>query len=221
MLAVCKRIFIVTVVGATMAAFIFGATNAATIAVDFKPAEDAGAYTPFEGATVRLSQAYPQVAESDTLTSGLPNGASSLQERYEDWLVVCSGRTEKDTIARRCAVSQQQASQQTGQRILSMELSRREDGLEASLFLPFGLILNKGVTLQVDSGEASQPFPFRTCRSVGCVVPLWFDASYVAVLKQGATLKLTAIADGEVASLFTISLKGFGAAVARLNALTE
>lgn len=168
-----------------------------------------------------VAQAAAQSAPDQT--SSLPGGASSLQESYEDWVVVCATQPGPDGQApvKQCAMTQQQASQQGGQRVLAIELRPTDAGFEAALFLPFGLALDNGVTLQIDDGQPTGPYRFRTCLPAGCMVPMTFNPDYMTALQKGAALKLEATADGGADAPFTISLKGFGAAAARLSALAK
>jgi len=150
--------------------------------------------------------------------TALPGGANSVQETFESWTVSCVQTGD----AKRCALSQQQTDQQSRQRVLAIELNAgAPDKVEGALVLPFGLALDRGVTLQVDDGQAGPPLRFRTCLPVGCVVPLSFDAKLLAALRKGAALKVNAVADGGKDTPFTISLKGFPAALDRTAALAK
>src|SRR5262245_65857169 len=106
--------------------------------------------------------------------NGLPGGASSLQETYQDWSLACQGG---ESVV--CAVSQEQ-TQQNGQRVLAIELRRSKGGaLAGNLALPFGLLLDAGATLQIDDGAAFEPLRFETCLPSGCLVPLAFDTAAI------------------------------------------
>ncbi|GEM_PF-1139692 len=168
-----------------------------------------------------VAQAAPQLAASQG--SSLPGGASSLRESYQDWMVMCATQpaAEGQPVIKRCAMSQQQASQQGGQRVLAIEMKPTGTAFEAALFLPFGLALDKGVTLQIDEGQPSNSYRFQTCLPAGCIVPLTFDSSYVAVLQKGTSLRIKAVSDGGAETPFSVSLKGFAAAAARVAALTK
>jgi invasion protein IalB len=93
--------------------------------------------------------------------------------------------------------------------------------VDGALVLPFGLALDRGVTLQVDDAPAGPALRFRTCLPAGCVVPLSFDARLVAALRKGAALKINAAADNGKDAVFTISLKGFPAALDRTAVLAK
>jgi invasion protein IalB len=164
------------------------------------------------GACAVLSMGGP-VWGKDT---ALPGGASSLQETYQDWQIAC--RIVDKTKS--CSMSQQQVGKKN-QRVLAVELQAGSDGaVTGVLVLPFGLLLDKGVTLQIDDKPALAPLRFRTCMPVGCLVPLSFDSDRVSSLGKGTALKLKATAsDADQEVVLTVSLKGFAAALDRMKAL--
>ncbi|MFX7140837.1 invasion associated locus B family protein, partial [Acinetobacter baumannii] len=65
--------------------------------------------------------------------------------------------------AKRCGLTQEQTNQQTRQRVLAMEVTLVGDRMEGVLLLPFGLVLDQGVVLQIDEQPQGQPLRFRTC----------------------------------------------------------
>lgn len=167
------------------------------------------------GLLAALALAPPAFAQPSGV---LPGGANSLQETFENWIVAC---VQQDA-GKRCAVSQQQADQQSHQRVLAIELTASSpDAAAGTLVLPFGLALDSGVTLQIDDAPAGPPLRFRTCLPGGCLVSLSFDAARTAALRKGANLKVNAVADGGKEAVFTISLKGFPAAFDRMAALAR
>lgn len=143
---------------------------------------------------------------------------SSLAETYDDWSVACSTTDG----SRRCVLSQRQVHQ-SGQRVLTLELEPVGGaGAQGRLALPFGLYLDKGVSLGVDDATGSEPSPFRTCMPIGCIVALTFTEETIKLLRGGKVLKLVAFAsDTEKEVSFSISLKGFGAALDRTIALMQ
>jgi invasion protein IalB len=157
-------------------------------------------------------------ASAQDPASTLPGGASSLQETYGDWLVACS---QLET-GKRCTFSQRQA-RQDGQRVLGVELAvTPQQIVTGALVLPFGLELDAGVSLQVDDTEARPPLRFSTCLPAGCVVPLAFDAPMLIALRRGSALKLNVRAAGATEPLsFSISLRGFSAALDRISELVR
>lgn len=149
--------------------------------------------------------------------SGLPGGASSLNETYKDWRVACAQQGN----AKRCALSQIQA-QQNGRRVLAIELNIPSNNtVSGTLVLPFGLALDSGVSFQIDEKPAMQPLRFRTCMPGGCLVSVSFDAATVTALRAGTALKIKATVDGGAVAPFSISLQGFATALDRVGVLSR
>jgi len=161
---------------------------------------------------LQLSQAQAARAQ----TASLPGGATSLQETFQDWQVACAVRAN----GKRCALSQQQFGQNR-QRLLAIELMPGDGAsIIGTLVLPFGLLLEAGVTTQIDDKPAGKPLRFRTCLPAGCVVPLQFDGAAAAALRAGTTLKFIATpSERNEPMAFSISLKGFPAALSRTAVL--
>jgi invasion protein IalB len=161
----------------------------------------------------------PAPAGSSPPASALPNGASSLQETYQDWQVNCV----QQGTGKRCALTQQQTDQRSHQRVLAIELDSFSTHKSAgALVMPFGLALDRGVTFQIDDGAVGQPMRFRTCLPAGCIVPISFDSATIAALRKGTSLKIAAaIAEDDRDAGFTVSLKGFSDAFDRAAALTH
>ncbi|WP_162894638.1 invasion associated locus B family protein [Rhizobium terrae] len=156
---------------------------------------------------------------AQTSSSTLPNGASSLNESYQDWVVLCSASDK----GRLCVMTQQQRRQDTDQLVLAMELSSiSANEIKGTLVLPFGLRLADGVTLQIDDGAVSKPLAFTTCLPAGCIVPLSLDAAMVKALRAGTVLRLVTKAHdtGQNVGL-SVSLKGFAAAQDRAVTLAK
>jgi invasion protein IalB len=150
--------------------------------------------------------------------SSLPGGATSLRETYDDWVVACavpqSGKT--------CAMQQELKAQQTGQRVLAIELQPKGAGAAGTLVLPFGLALANGASLQIDDGAAGTPLRFSTCLPAGCIVSLDLDAKMLAGLRKGTALNVKVTpADGGAETQLAISLKGFASAFDRTAALLK
>lgn len=146
--------------------------------------------------------------------SALPGGASSVQEAYQDWRVICTQQEGSDPA---CTFSQTQ-SNQNNQRVLAIELTTADGGktMNGNLVLPFGLLLDAGAGLQVDEGKSGKANRFSTCIPGGCIVPLIFDAATMATLRAGQKLNVHArVADGNKEMSFPISLKGFAQALDR------
>jgi invasion protein IalB len=148
--------------------------------------------------------------------AAVPDGPSSLREVYQDWSVTCSVREK----ARVCSLAQDQV-QQNGQRLLAVEIAARPDGsTTATLLLPFGILLDPGVTLQIDDQPPLSPQRFRTCLPTGCVSVFTVDRPTLEKLRGGSVLKLNVTTDAETPLSFPVSLRGLTAALDRMVALS-
>ena len=149
----------------------------------------------------------------------LPGGASALSETYRDWTVSCSLQNG----ARVCAASQAQTQQNSGQRVLAIEIATPSQGAATgTLVLPFGLALEAGITLAIDDRPAGKSLHFRTCLPAGCTVPLSLDPAMLTALRAGTTLKVRAVAAADSAEIvLPISLQGLAPALDRLSALAK
>ena len=155
-------------------------------------------------------------ASAQQQVAAVPNGPSSLREAYQDWSVACSVQ-EKAKI---CSLSQDQV-QQNGQRLLAVEVQRHPDGsATATLLLPFGILLDSGVTLQIDDKPPFSQLRFRTCLPTGCVAVFTIDPLTLGKMREGTVLKLNVTTAAETQLTFPVSLRGLAAALDRVAALS-
>lgn len=153
------------------------------------------------------------VAQNSTSGAQLPNGASSINESYADWIVDCR-IVENQKL---CLMSQAQGNGQTGQRYFAIELRMPKDGkTEGTILMPFGLNLDAGATLKLDDKSLGQGLRFSTCVPQGCLLPVSFPTIATDAMKIGKTLVVASLnlGNGEVVT-FNISLNGFVAALNR------
>lgn len=154
--------------------------------------------------------------------SGLPGGASSLQESYDAWSVACrvatdaAGKTQKQ-----CGMSQVQIDKASGKHVLEVDVAPVDTGAAVTLVLPFGLDLTQGPMLQLDAADPGPALSYRTCLPVGCVVRAQIDAKMLSALRAGKVLKIKTHADNGSPADFQVSLTGFGAAFDRVTALLK
>ena len=167
-------------------------------------------------AVVMAALALPAVAQQAVT---LPGGASAVTETHGDWTVRCQVRQPEGRIS--CLVQQEQVDNQSRQRLLAMEVVPNGDGVLGTLILPFGLDLDKGVTVSVDEGQRLPNLRFRTCLPQGCMVSLSLAADMTGAMRSGGALKVAAIADGGAPTPFTVSLSGFASALARAQELSK
>ncbi|MEJ5025491.1 invasion associated locus B family protein [Brucella anthropi] len=154
----------------------------------------------------------------------LPNGATSLREQYADWTVLCGIATDGDKKTKVCSMQQEQVRQVKNgpsQRVLAVELQAKDKGLQGVLVLPLGLKLDKGATLKIDDGKASNASPFRTCVLAGCIVDVVADDKMAASLGKGKTIAVKTVSDDGKDADFAISLNGFQNAMNRVSELMK
>ena len=171
-------------------------------------------------AGVLIATSHPAAIKAQGTPSTLPGGATSLREAHGDWTVGCSLQGQPATKV--CSLGQEQTDGRTNQRVLAIELRAiSKDAARATVVLPFGLDLQKGMTLQVDDAKAAGPWPIRTCLPIGCLADSEIDAATLAALGKGTSLKLNLTADGGKEMTFSVSLKGFAGAYARTLELAK
>ena len=155
----------------------------------------------------------PAAQPADATKPQLPGGASALSETHGDWTVNCQV-TGTNKV---CSLSHQQFNKQSGQRLLAIELTTKTgQDSTGTLALPFGLALANGISLEIDDKKLDGTLQFNTCQAVGCLVPVTFDADITPLMQNGTTLKINATAADTTQPIsFTISLNGFGSALAR------
>jgi invasion protein IalB len=158
-----------------------------------------------------------QAPSSGAAPAQLPGGAQAVNETFQDWQMSCV----QAQGGKRCAVSQQQLDEKTRQRVLVFELQPRGDKAEGVLVLPFGLALDKGVTVKAGEAELGPALRFKTCLPQGCVVPLNLDAKAMALLRKASALTVGVVSDAGQPANLSVSLKGFSSAFERATALAR
>ncbi|MDH4982412.1 invasion associated locus B family protein [Hyphomicrobium sp. D-2] len=170
------------------------------------------ALAPF---TALAQTAAPAAPANAATVSTLPGGAQAINEAFQDWTMTCV----QPAGGKRCAITQQQADAKTRQRLIAVELQPIGDKAEGVLVLPFGLLLDKGVTLKAGATELGA-LRFKTCLPQGCVVPLTLDAKALTTLRGAKDpLTVTAFNDAGGPLAFAVSVNGFGPALNRAAAL--
>lgn len=156
-----------------------------------------------------------QQAAPSAAPSVLPGGAQAINEAFQDWMVQCVSSDG----GKRCSISQQQADANIRQRLLAIELQPKGEKADGVLVLPFGILIDKGVTFKVGDTSLGS-LRFKTCLPQGCLVPFSFDAKSLALLRaENAPLSIGAQNDAKQPLAFSVSVKGFGQALDRATSL--
>jgi invasion protein IalB len=109
---------------------------------------------------------------------------------------------------------QEQDSQQTRQRVLSLSIAfvPSLDRHALQISVPLDIAIPKGVTVQTDS-YTSPVLKYRRCDRNGCYVEQAVDNGLIESLAKGAAAgKVNIVADNGKAYTLNFSLKGFAAA---------
>ncbi|MEM6587021.1 MAG: invasion associated locus B family protein [Pseudomonadota bacterium] len=131
-------------------------------------------------------------------------------EDFKDWAVRCSGEGDD----KRCSMNQTlRSAGENNDWLLRIELNQGQEGTaQGFLVIPFGMDINKGVSMSIDGG-ARFNLPYRTCQSFGCVVPINFSGPAVEAMKKGETVEVTIYTlEGGSSFNLPVSLRGFTAA---------
>ncbi|HKB95901.1 MAG TPA: invasion associated locus B family protein [Rhizomicrobium sp.] len=128
----------------------------------------------------------------------------------EDWFVRCFPVQSPSP----CDIFQEEDSQQTRQRILSLSIAYvpSMDRHAVQVTVPLEMSIPKGLTIQTDN-YTSPVLKYRRCDRSGCYVEMAVDNALVEALsKSGPAGKVNVVADNGKSYALSFSLKGFAAA---------
>ncbi|MEX0430978.1 invasion associated locus B family protein [Spiribacter insolitus] len=175
--------------------------------------------------------AFALVFASGTATAQSNNSEPALQPqgeqpqaevraRHENWIVRCQPAPEEAFGASEfCEMYQQVSEQESEQTVLEVVIGYPQDaGQPVALFnLPLGMRLPPGVQMQVDDNEPIQ-FPVQLCLGSGCRADIELGETLIGQMRAGTEAVLT-IVDPQGRNVeIPMSLLGFSAALAELQA---
>jgi invasion protein IalB len=135
-----------------------------------------------------------------------PAGDAAAANPSQNWLKVCDPLADgkKACIMRQVVLANGQ--------FLGSFLLRDDPGQQSRLLavaaVPLGVLLPFGLTWQIDGGKPIR-VPFMLCDPQSCATQLVINEAYVASLKKGSTLKLTAKNRQNKDLVININLAGF------------
>jgi len=147
----------------------------------------------------------------------LPNGASAINEVYEDWTIDC----RLSETGKVCRLSQAQGNSQTGRRVFAIELDAPRNGrAEGTVLMPLGVKLDAGAIVKLDDKNLGQGLRFSACAQQGCIASITLPTASIDAMRKAQALSIASLglANNEPI-VFKISLKGFSAAIDRLTQL--
>ena len=139
-------------------------------------------------------------------------------ETFTDWELRC------DTESRGCFMYQL-ASDSSGNPVSELTLVQLPAGEEAvagvTAITPLGTLLNEGLVMQVDQGQARQ-YPYNWCTRSGCFVRFGLTQAEVNAMKAGrvARMRLLSASAPDQPVILEVSLSGFTAAYEALGKKT-
>jgi invasion protein IalB len=170
--------------------------------------------TPAEPAAP-TEQAAPPAPAADGAAA--PAAGAAAANPAQNWLKVCDPLADgkKACIMRQVVLANGQ--------FLGSFLLRDDPGQESRLLaiaaVPLGVLLPFGLTWQIDGGKPIR-VPYMLCDPQSCATQLVVNEAYVASLKKGSTLKLTAKTRQNKDLVINITLAGFTSAYDAETALT-
>ncbi len=155
--------------------------------------------------------------------ASLPNGASVLRERYQDWEVICQAPAEGAANGGgvQCATQQQALEPHSRRRVMTIHFEPDGTQVHGVATVPFGLDLARGLTLTNASQPVGDVYSFSTCLPAGCLAPLTFDDQQWASLLKEPKAVFTAMTFSGKPMRLVFSTKGLGQALQRIRSLTQ
>jgi invasion protein IalB len=133
------------------------------------------------------------------------------------WVVNCSSGSSGTEL--QCQVSQNLTEAKTGQRVLTVTVRRQQggQGFAMLLALPHGLFLPSGASYQIDGGK-KVTVAIQTSDQNGAYAAVPLAPELVKTMRIGATLNIGMESVTRKPVTIPVSLKGFGAAIDKLEA---
>lgn len=139
--------------------------------------------------------------------------AKPAEPPAQTWTLNCSGAAGQGELA--CTLSQVLIVRDSGQRVLTAVVAKRDGKMVLNLGLPHGLNLPKGVDVWIDEA-ARENHPIITADQKGSYAIIALDDKLVAALKKGKLLNVavTGFTGNEI--ILQLALNGFSAGFSRL-----
>ena len=148
------------------------------------------------------------LAQSSGASSTEGGQGTSISARQTGWIVTCDNRADPARLA--CALSIR-ISAANNQRIAGMTLRGAPGSQTATLALPHGVSIPKGVSVSIDGGSASQAAITRA-DAAGAYATLPVGSETLERMKRGNTMRLSMEAVGGRPVVVEVPLSGFSRA---------
>lgn len=192
----------------SLSLFLSGAAGAQQIPLEeaVEPANEVAEPATAEPEAAEL----PSEAAADE-----PAEAAAPTEPPKPWTVHCTEATADRPST--CQMSQTLASDQTGQRLISVSIRSQPQGLSMVMALPHGLHLPGGVSYQIDSGQR-QSIPITLSDEKGVYALMRMNDALFTSMKRGNTFRVSLVAPNQRQMAIPMTLAGFTAAANEMTA---
>jgi invasion protein IalB len=176
----------------------------------------AGAFAQDNSAPAAPAAQAPAADPAAAAATAAPPGNS---DPTKNWLKVC----DNGDAAKKACLMRQVVTTPGSNQFLGSFLLRDDPGEESRLLavaaVPVGVLLPFGLTWQIDGGKPIR-VPFMLCDPTSCATQLVINEAYLASLKKGSVLKLTAKNRQNKDLVIQINLAGFTSVYSDPKAMT-
>ncbi|EHS52560.1 Invasion associated locus B family protein, partial [Rhizobium sp. PDO1-076] len=137
-------------------------------------------------------------------------------EVYGDWELVCTANEDINHTSP-CRLQQAQAVNEGRDVVFLFNVIAQADGNVGLISAPLETYLPAGIALRLDKGKSRQA-AFETCNLAGCHAGFRLDQAFLSGLKKGLILTATLMDTKATKVDVPVSLKGFAAGFAALQA---
>lgn len=201
------RVRIAAVASLLFGSLLFTAAARAEVGVLNDPPPPAKAMAPAPAPTKK-----PAHRKAPTKQAAAKSTNPARVESFGDWKVVCPTKDQKACFARILLVDQERR-----QPAVSWFVAPRKDGKGTVSFVnvPLGVLLPGGLTLEIK--DKPRKFAFTRCTPQGCNALFPMDPEMVSRLSAMKAVSVTVLGPNTKAVAYTVSLKGFGEAMKRID----
>jgi invasion protein IalB len=166
-----------------------------------------------------FAQEQPAQAQAPAATPPAAGGpiqvGTTSNDNPQPWTVNCTSNAQTGDLV--CTMSQVLIASQSNQRLVGASVYRPQPSAAAimRLSLPHGILLQKGVDVWVDAGKPTN-FPIIIADQNGSYADVELGANMLVSLQGGGVLHVGVSAGSGERVEFSLSLKGFTAAFAKL-----
>ncbi len=137
---------------------------------------------------ITMLLASPLSAQTTEEKPAAPEPPKPEITRYKDWIVACTKFEREGETLERCEMQQSVNDEKSGQVFLRMSIAYRpgQDKPTLRIFAPLGVMLRKGLALQIDGGKKIYlPFSICVAKPPTCIVEGVMENDIISAMKMG------------------------------------